>query len=242
MDAFDVELRKSLENDGRSDLQQLIHKSVSVLEHIDNDTSFVSQKSITNKNKGIDDSQHFSGNNSKTIYKLPSSVQHFNDCKATTEIKSSTHISSGINRVGREKITQTCLSPTALKIKNTNAITETNTPTRTRKRIPSSSTDDSILDTNSEAQDLGESTADSLVAIDVLGQKSSLYRKGRPWGPKRKRPCYVAPNAENIDERGKDEISLPEKEKMCQSQEWQPKGFHEKEFDCSSMVSEDVFM
>jgi hypothetical protein len=80
-----------------------------------------------------------------------------------------------------------------------------------------------------------------LVAIDLFSKKSSLDRKGRPWGPKRKRPCYVERDAENIHKGGKDEISVLEKEKRCKSPEWQPKDFHEKEFDCSSIVSEDVF-
>ena len=166
-----------------------------------------SQPSMTNKSHPVD------GNSKNMDHKKSSSGEQVTEYKTSAEIRSSSLTASGSNRAGRQQLLKTCLAPSTLKLKDTNThmIRQTNIPTRTRKRTPSSSTDDSILDTNSE-----------------ISKKSSFDRKGRPWGPKRKRPYYDESDSKNAHGGENNAIDID---------------FREKDFDCSStIVSEDAFL
>jgi len=179
------------------------------------------------------------------MHKQHSSIQQFKDSKITSsDEKLSEIISPGITRLPRQTISKKYEYPTTSKIKNAVSMRdqgETSTPSRTRKRSPSPSTDDSITDTNSEARDIGEMTIESLKPVNLFSKKSNLDRKGRQWGPKRRRPGYIENDEKSVDESEKDEASLPDQESHGQRSNWQPNGFFEKDFDCSSIVSEDIF-
>jgi hypothetical protein len=175
---------------------------------------------------------------SEGVYKQPSlsvkqSKQSRNVCSETICLESD----APFVRQGRQTLMKNYSSSTPSKMTRDNS-RGTSTSSIQRKRSPSSSTDDSILDTNSDAQDPGEITGESLKILDAVNKKSNLDRKPRHWGPKRRRPDYVESDTKSLDEN-----SFPDKGKQRQLSKWSAKGFGEQEFDGSSIVSsEDIFM
>ena len=180
------------------------------------------------------------------ISKQPSSIQQLKEsriCNSSISERSET-ISPGIKGLINDTFTKTYVSPTTSNANNAVSRSdqrERATPSQTRKRSPSCSTDDSIIDTNSEAQDIGEMAIDSLKQIEGVNKKYNLDRNVRQWGPKRRRPGYIENKGKDVNEKRNNKASLSNQEIHGQGSKWQANGFFENDFDCSSIVSEDVF-
>ena len=174
---------------------------------------------------------------SEGVYKQPSlSAKQVKQSRNVSSETIGTENDLPFVRHGRQTSMKNYSSSTPTKMMRDNSRGTSNSSIP-RKRSPSSSTDDSILDTNPEAQDPGEITGESFKLIDSINKKSNLDRKPRHWGPKRRRPEYVESDIKRIDE------SLPGNGKQRQMSKWSAKGLREQEFDCSSIVSnEDVFL
>ena len=225
---LDVELRSLTKNDGRSDLQQLLQKSISLRDNIDSAELISKNPFTTECNETADESlgkkdtkQTSAVTNTavqcKPEYVNPNAkpvcIQKHKAPKTTSGITSGPIKSNArTQRTGKVNLTKMCSSANALRPKyiSSSVNKEVNPPSRARKRLSSSSADDSIADTNSEAQDHGDTAVESSVTKQLSGKMTAADRIGRPnWGPKRKRPCYDGIQATNEFNGEASTITLP---------------------------------
>ena len=116
-----------------------------------------------------------------------------------------------------------------------------NTPPRHRKRSLSPSTDDSIIDTNSEAPDQSvEIVAEPFNSKPVMMGKKSSTSKINQWEAKRRRPGCSKDEEKISDESEIEEFPHPKNAKQYTLNNWRTKP-GDKEFDLASIMSEDVY-
>ena len=111
---------------------------------------------------------------------------------------------------------------------------KTKTQTSSRKRSPSPSTDDSMIDTNSEAQDQPKDfVVESCTAETSNSSQKSLNQIPNAFNSKRRR--------QNSDESLGNAFVPVRSEKQPKFNSWLDQQPSEAPFDCASIMSEDVY-
>ena len=127
---------------------------------------------------------------------------------------------------------------------------KTNTSGIKRKRSPSPSTDDSIIDTNSEAQDHirefvpdidASKTKRQFTEETNLNQSSSNHKRNQT-GTKRRKPGVSDNGTKVADESRAEQLAAFKPENQTKLTNWMnTRPPEEKPFDCASIMSEDVY-
>ena len=240
-DAVESQLKETASYDGMAKLKLLLQKNMLFLDTIDKvilpKETIPGDDTIQNRRNTIDEqtdeinSLQGDFDVSKLISNVKSKRKHSTVQQDLVIHSKGIQSSSLKNAKNLESSTsQTCLKSNAKRIHLTKS------PVTTKKRSLSSSTEDSIDDTNSDAQEQIESTIDSPSTEKPLQQE--MYGSDIK-GPKQKRARYK--DTSRVQSISAVANKSSEMAGYNQSPGWQHANYLEKDLDSSSAASDDLF-